>query len=347
MLAVVVLVARPDLIERIRRWAVPVSLGGLVLLIATAFFGSVDETGARLALRLGPLPAIQTSELIKMALIIFLAWFIERLGQAAEARGRAVLVWLRLPSLPYLLPGALFTVFAVLALVQMSDFGAVLILGFLFVAMLYAGFETRIFVTMAAFGLALALLAGLVLALTWDVPEVIRYRFLAFRNPWSSQEIISNGVPTGITVAQGPGYQIQQAVYAVIAGGLTGTGLGYGTPGFVPLAHSDFILAAILEEFGAMVGIAALFLYAILVMRILRVALLLPPSQMFERLLVIGIGAHLFVQVFVMAGGTLNLLPVTGVTLPFLSQGGVALLVNLAEVGMVLALARRAEGAPA
>ena len=67
-------------------------------------------------------------------------------------------------------------------------------------------------------------------------------------------------------------------------------------------------------------------------------------GQVFERLLLVGIGAHLFTQVFVMAGGTLNLLPVTGVTIPFLSLGGVSLLTNLVEVGIVLALARRLEG---
>jgi rod shape determining protein RodA len=110
------------------------------------------------------------------------------------------------------------------------------------------------------------------------------------------------------------------------------------------LAHSDFILAAIIEELGAVIGVAVLFLFAVLLLRIVRIAILLPPSQIFERLLLIGIGVHLFTQVFVMAGGTLNLLPVTGVTIPFISLGGVALLVNLAEIGLTLTIARRLEG---
>jgi cell division protein FtsW len=73
---------------------------------------------------------------------------------------------------------------------------------------------------------------------------------------------------------------------------------------------------------------------------------MLPPGQVFERLLLVGISIHLFIQVLVMVGGTLNLLPLTGVTVPFLSQGGVALMVNLTELGLVLAVAQRLEVQP-
>jgi cell division protein FtsW (lipid II flippase) len=155
-----------------------------------------------------------------------------------------------------------------------------------------------------------------------------------------------NGQPTGITIAEGPGYQIQQALYAMIAGGVTGAGLGFGTPQFVPLAHSDFIFAAILEEMGGAIGLAILALYGVVLLRLFRIAILLPHNQVFERLLLTGIGVHFFAQVLVMVGGTLNLMPLTGVTLPFLSQGGMAVLVNLLEIGLALALAQRLEARP-
>lgn len=332
-----VLIAYPPLMERIRRWAVPIGLIGLLLLFLTGVFGVQDETGARLSIKLGPLPSIQTSELIKVALIIFLAWYIEREGRAAEARALSLL-WFRLPALRYITPAALFVGAATLALVAMSDFGAVLILGALFIAMLFVGFETRIFFTIAALGLAMGLLVGLVLTQTWDIPSTIQYRYLAFRNPWSDMLM-----PNGLTISEGPGYQIQQAIYAIVAGGVTGSGLGLGSPTFIPLAHSDFILAAIMEEMGSAIGVAALVLYAVLVLRIFRVALLLPRQQLFERLLLVGIGVHFFTQVFIMAGGVLNLIPLTGVTMPFLSLGGVSLMVNLIEVGMALALMQRIE----
>ena len=158
---IVALTLRPRWVEQIRRWTLPVSLLGLGLSLATAFFGAVDETGARLALKLGPLPAIQTSEVLKLALIIFLAGYIAAEGEKAQGRGRSVLGWLRLPAARYFAPGLLFVAMATLALVQMSDFGAVLILGGIFVGMLYAGFEMRVFATVAAIGLGLTALVTL------------------------------------------------------------------------------------------------------------------------------------------------------------------------------------------
>lgn len=339
-----VLVLRPQWVERIRRWVIPISLVGLALPMLTALFGVTDETGARLALKLGPLPAIQTTEIIKFALVIFLAWYGEREGRQVEGRARVVFGWLRLPPLRYFLPGALFVAMATLALVQMSDFGAVLILLCIFIGMLYAAFETRIFITLAAIGIAFALVVGLFLSLTWRVPAVIQNRFLAFQDPWSNAPLLVNGLPSGITISQGPGYQLQQSIYAMIAGGLTGTGLGFGSPEYIPLANSDFIFAAILEEFGFIIGLAVLILFSVLLLRLLRTAALLPSAQVFERLLLIGIGVHLFTQVLIMVGGTIDLIPLTGITIPFLSQGGTALLVNMMEVGIVLALMQRLEG---
>jgi peptidoglycan glycosyltransferase len=342
LLAIGVLILRPDWIEVIRRWAVPISLAGLGLAFLTALFGVADESGARLALKLGPFPAIQTSELIKLSLIIFLAWYIDREGEEVEGRARPLIGGLRLPAFHYFIPGVLFVTMATLALVGMSDFGGI-DPGRHLRSHAYAGFDTRVFIPIAAIGLGLALIIGVVLLAAWDIPAVIRYRFIAFVNPWSNAMLLENGQATGISVAAGPGYQIQQAIYAVISGGLTGTGLGYGSPYFVPLAASDFIFAAVVEELGALTGIAILVLFTILILRIFRVAVVLPRGQTFERLLLIGIGVHLFVQVFVMVGGTLNLLPLTGITIPFMSQGGMAVLVNLAEVGLALGLAQRVE----
>jgi cell division protein FtsW (lipid II flippase) len=346
MIIMALLVFRPTLVERIRRdLPITISLVGLALLLLTAFAGVVDESGARLGVRLGPLPVIQTTEIIKLALIIFLAWYIESEGAAAEGRARRLLGGLRLPALRYFIPGALFVLMATLALVRMADFGAILILGALFLGMFYAGFQPRIFLTVTAIGLALSLLMGLALATTWQVPAVIQHRFIAFLDPWSNEPLLVDGVATGFTIAQGPGYQVQQAIYALLRGGLSGAGLGWGTPGFVPLPHSDFIFAPLMEELGIMGGLAILAAFAILLLRILRVALLLPAGQLFERLLLVGIAIHLCTQLFVMVGGTVNLFPVTGVTVPFLSQGGMAMMVNLTEVGLALALAQRTPGA--
>ena len=159
--------------------------------------------------------------------------------------------------------------------------------------------------------------------------------------------ILLQGQITGVTVSDGPGYQVQQAINAVVSGGLSGSGLGFGTPQYVPLAHSDFIFAAIVEELGSIIGLAVLILFAVLLLRSARIALRLPAEQVFERLLVIGICLHFFVQILIMVGGTLDLLPITGVTIPLLSLGGMALLINLTEIGLVLSLSQRLEVHPA
>lgn len=344
LLMMALFICFPTLVERIRRdWPITISLIGLGLLLTTAFWGARDEAGARLALKIGPLPTIQTSEIVKLALIIFLAWYIEGEGEAAAGRA-STLGWLRLPAIRYFVPGVLYVALASLALVKMSDFGAILILGFLFLIMLYAGFETRIFFTVMLIGLALSAGMGILLAIFWKVPDVIQQRFVAFLDPWSQAPLLAHGVPTGLTIAQGPGYQLQQAIYAIVAGGITGTGIGLGTPQNVPLVYSDFIFAAIGEELGLLGALAILACFAIVLLRILRVAMLLPRQQVFERLLLVGIAAHLLTQVFVMVGGTLDLLPMTGVTVPFLSLGGMALCVNLIEIGLVLALVQRLKG---
>ncbi len=343
MLLAAGLIARPDITDYIRRWTVPISAAGLLLAFATSIFGVVDETGARLSLKLGPLPAIQISEMIKLVLIIFLAWFVDREGEEVEGRSRVLFGFLRVPAVRYFIPGILFVTLATLALVKMSDFGAVPILALIFVVMLYAGFETRVFATIAAIGLTLSLLVGLVLSVAWTVPAHIQYRYLAFLNPWSTAEMVINGQPTGTTISAGPGYQIQQAIYAVIAGGVSGRGLGFGNPTFIPLAATDFIFAAVLEEMGAMIALALLAFYIILILRIFRTAVLLPRTLVFERMLLVGIGVHFFTQVLIMVGGTLNLMPMTGVTVPFLSLGGAALMINLLEVGLVLSIGQRVE----
>ncbi len=342
LLVVAALILRPNSVEKIRRLAIPLSVVGLALSFATAFFGIVDETGARLALKIGPLPPMQTSEVLKIALIIFLAWFIEREGREVAGRARPA-GWLRLPAVRYFIPAGLFVSMGTIALVQMADFGAVIILGVIFFGMIYAGFETRIFTPIALTGLVLALLVGVVLFLTWELPTVIRFRFLAFLDPWSEMMLTIGEEPIGVTVSQGPGYQIQQGIYGIIAGGLTGTGLGLGTPEYIPLAHSDFIFAAILEEMGFVIGVPILIVFVAILLRLLRLAAVLPEEQAFERLLLTGIAIHLFTQLLIMVGGTLNLIPVTGVTIPFLSLGGMALLINISEIGIAIALVRRLE----
>lgn len=338
VIVMLVLLLRTNVIESIRKGYRPLVIGilGIVLLFATAFFGPHEENGAILSLKIGPLPAIQTSEIIKLCLVIFMAWFIENTGEEAMGRTK-VIGWLQLPQVRYVLPGALFVLFSTVALMLMSDWGAILILGGIFVGLLYAGTEPQVFRSMMLVAAAATLTVGFVIFSFWELPIVFQARWLAFQDPWSTE------IFNGETIAAGSGYQVQHALYATIAGGLTGSGLGFGLPGFVPVSYSDYILAALAEEMGLIVLIPIVALFALITWRILRIALQLTEGELFERMLLIGIALHLFMQVTVMAGGTFKAIPATGVTVPFLSLGGVALLVNLIEIGIVLALVKRRE----
>lgn len=341
MTVILLLNIYPYLVELLRRsfdeWLpLIICMGGLGLLFATALFGE-EIGGVRLAIRLGGF-SVQTSEIIKLSLIIFLAWYGDIAGQSAEFTYMRF-GFLRLPQMQTILPSLMFIMLAMVALLLMSDWGAILILMSIFAAILYTAFEQRIFYSMA--GLGLLVLAVAVAGIIWldAVPGTVALRWTVFRDPWSEELVSWFGTPTAIV--DGPGYQTQQAIYAVIAGGLLGSGLGFGAPNNIPLPFSDFIFAAIIEEMGLIIGMALLVFYIILVWRILRVAAMLPEALIFERLLLIGIAVHLCAQTFVITGGTFALIPLTGLTAPFLSLGGMAMLINLTEIGIVLALAQR------
>jgi len=138
----------------------------------------------------------------------------------------------------------------------------------------------------------------------------------------------------------GRSFQIVQSLIAVANGGLFGRGFGIGAPTVIPVVHSDFVFAAIVEEWGLLGGIATLLLMLILVTRGLRLALLAPGN--FRRLLAGGLAALLGLQTILIIGGVIKMLPLTGVTLPFLSYGGSSLLINFIIVGLLLKLSHDA-----
>jgi cell division protein FtsW (lipid II flippase) len=137
--------------------------------------------------------------------------------------------------------------------------------------------------------------------------------------------------------AQGSGYQIVQAIYALASGGVFGAGLGRGVPEYVPAVHTDFIFVAIGEEMGLAGTLAVLIAYMLLIFRGYHLALAIPGRfRGFEQLLVIGLTSIIAVQTLIILGGNLRLIPLTGITLPFISYGGSSIVINFLIVALLL-----------
>jgi cell division protein FtsW (lipid II flippase) len=156
-----------------------------------------------------------------------------------------------------------------------------------------------------------------------DGLSVVRQRVAIWLDPWEQ--------------AQGIGYQIVQATYALASGGVFGTGLGRGIPAVVPAIHTDFAFTAVGEELGLAGTLALLVAYLLLIFRGYHIAMTLPGRfRGFEQLLAIGLTTILAVQTLVIIGGNLRLIPLTGITLPFISYGGSSVIVNFLIIGLLM-----------
>jgi cell division protein FtsW (lipid II flippase) len=295
---------------------------GLALLALTFVFGT-DVGGARLTLQVGPISG-QPSELLKVILVVFFAAYLaEYRLLLANARLR-ILGPLTIPPLPYLAPILAMLALALGIVVIQRDLGAALLfyVVFLCLAFLATGRLTDLLLGLLLFAVGFAVLAV-------AFPHVGE-RVSIWVDPW--------GEPLG------GGYQLVQSLHAFARGGLLGTGLGAGLPTIdgrlpVPAIHTDFPLAAIGEELG-MTGVAAVFAaYLIIVARGLRIAA--STADDFRALLAAGLALVVGVQAAIIAGGNLALIPLTGITLPFVSYGGSSLLANAIVIGILLALSDR------
>ena len=310
----------PVSVRWLRRYHYTLAAFGLALVLATLVLG-VDPNGgdARLWLGFGGL-YFQPTELLKVLLAAFFAAYLddyrELLTHDAVRLGP-----LSLPPLPYLLPLLAMLGLTQLLLLVQRDLGAALLLFGTFLSLLYVASGRPVYVLVG--GALFAVSAALAHALF----QHVRVRFEIWLDPWADPS--------------GSGYQIVQALYALGSGGLLGTGLGQGHPGYVPAAHTDFVIAAIGEELGLVGTLAVVALYLVFLQRGLRVAIRARDS--FSALLAAGLTAVVGVQTLVILGGTLRLLPLTGVTLPLISYGGSSILVNFLLIGLLLRISHDAE----
>ena len=314
MVGVLVLLPDPRMLRSYKYIAASVGLG---LMVVTAIAGR-EINGSRLWLGVGGFN-FQVTEAMKVLLVIFLAGYLadRRLVLASVTRRWRAF---RVPTLPYLIPLGVIWVLTFLVLIWQRDLGAVLLLGGVTLLLLYTATGRVGFVLL---GVVLVILNVFV---AYHQFGYVRGRIDVWLHPLSE--------------AEGNGYQMAQALYALAHGGVLGAGVGSGFPEYIPAVHTDFVFAAIGEELGVAGAFGVLGLYILLAARGLRVTLLQLTD--FGTLLALGCTGILALQCLVIIAGNLALIPITGITLPFVSYGGSSILANFVMLAILLRLSAMA-----
>jgi len=288
-------------------------LGGVILLLLPLVPGlGLTINGATLWIKVGPY-TFQPGEIAKILLAIFLAGFLVTSRDTLSLVRRRFL-GIAIPRGRDLGPILIAWVIALGVLVFEKDLGTAIVFFGMFVSVLFIATGRRSWVIIAG---VLVVIGGIFAYFAFGH---VRVRFQIWLDPFAYQN--------------DQGYQIVQSLFGLANGGILGTGLGQGYPQLVPFANSDFIIASFGEELGLTGLTAMLLMFAILIQRGLRTAIACRDT--FGRLLAAALSSVFALQVFVVVGGVTKLIPMTGLTTPFLSAGGSALIANWIMVGLLL-----------
>lgn len=268
---------------------------GTVFLLLLSLFFARVIGGAKNWINIGPF-TVQPSEFAKLFFIITAAYYFSR-------NNRIILL------LPYLL----FSGACIFILVLSKDLGAAILYAFTTLTMFFGGTGKALW-TLFGFGI----LSGGAYA-SYKIFPHVQTRVDIWRNPWVAERT--------------EGYQIVQGLMAIASGSLLGMGLNLGSPFAIPASHTDFIFAVICEEFGIIIGIAVIIFYLLFILRGALIAL--NARTLFHQLLVFGCTAMLSLQCFVIIAGVIKMIPLTGITLPFISYGGSSMISCMALVGII------------
>lgn len=321
----------------LERYRYLIALGGIFLLILPRAFAPTN--GAYLAIRVGPL-SVQPAEFAKLAIVIFLASYLRDTRQLLVTAGRRFL-GLTIPPVKHFGPMLVIWGTAMLLLFFIRDIGSSVMFFGAFLAMIYVATNR---VSFALIGILLfALGAYLVAGHIGHIAD----RVDAWQHPFE---------PALLDKVSGGSYQLAQGLWAQADGGVLGQGFGQSVlrvPGLcvtahsstvncslLPAPHTDFIYAVIVNELGLAGAAGLLCVYLLLVQRGFKIAMLARDS--FSKLLATGLSAVFALQVFVIVGGVTKLIPLTGVTLPFVSYGGSSVLANFVLLALLLLVSDRA-----
>ena len=321
--AVLAFVREPRVLQR---YTYTLGALGIALIALPALLpGSISEVaGAKIQIRLGSF-TIQPEEFAKLALAISFAGYLVAKSQALALVGRRVL-GIGLPRARDLGPILMVWAASLLLLVFESDVGTSAVFMGLFVAMLYIATSRTSWLLLGFFMFVVGAFAASKLF------THVGQRFEVWLHPFSGSN------PSGIA------FQPDQGLYGMASGGLLGKGLGGGQPYITPLVQSDYVISAFGEELGLAGIMAILLIYGLIVQRGLSTAMLV--KDPFSKLLAGGLSFMLALQVFVIVGGVTRLIPITGITTPFLSQGGSSLVASWMLIALLARLSDTARRPP-
>jgi peptidoglycan glycosyltransferase len=273
-----------------------------------------EVRGARLWVGLGPLQ-FQPAEIGKVLLVIFLASYLNARKELLAVATRRIGP-IALPEPRHLAPLLVAWGISLVVLFLEKDLGSSLLFFGIVVVMLWVATGRGAYLALGAILFAVGAFAG------YSMFEHVQDRVTVWLH------VFDRGL------VQNEGYQLAQSLFALATGGISGTGLGQGRPGFIPDAHTDFVFSAMGEELGLLGVTALLLLFILLIFRGFRAAVRSPDG--FGQLLATGLSTVLALQTFVIVGGVTRLIPLTGITLPFVSYGGSSLVANFVLLALLI-----------
>ncbi len=299
-------------LDKLARYKYTLGALGVVLLVLPIFVG-FEQSGAKLWISVFGLFSFQPGELAKVLVIVFLASFLSENRELLSIGVRTVL-GIKIPRLRMLLPLLAMWLISLAIVVWERDLGSALLFFTIFLVMLYVATGRWFYPIVAAVLLAVGGVAA------YHVFGHVKVRIDTWIDPFADPS--------------DTGYQICQSLYSLADGGLFGTGIGQGMADLVPVVESDFIFSAIGEEMGLLGGSAVLLLFMLFAVRGLLTAA--RARSDLAAFMAVGLTASVSLQAFIIVGGVTRLIPMTGITLPFMSQGGTSLLASFIAVGLLL-----------
>ncbi len=298
-------------ISALARYKYTIMIAGLTLLILPAIIGT-EHYGSKIWLTIGSF-SFQPGEIAKILIVIFFASYLAENREMLSVSSRRIF-GIQLPDLKTLTPLIAFLLIALMIVIFERDLGSALLFFGLFLVMIYVatGRISYVLVSILIIGIA-----GVGLYFMFDH---VQERIAIWIDPFE--------------YAQDEGYQLVQALYSMADGGMIGTGIGRGMPTSIPVVESDFIFAAIAEEMGLLGAAGVLILYLLFCIRGFVTAA--RARRDVDAFAAVGLTAAISFQAFVIVGGVTGLIPLTGVTLPFMSQGGSSLISSFIIVGLLL-----------